>query len=83
MFFDNITHSSSEVPIVYMYKYSLVFADDHGDVVETIAVFDHLPTSIDWECWSNGWEFLGYKLQNRPVLIEYYDIAYPNKNKMS
>ena len=61
------TIAQSQSTIVY--KYSLVFSNG-SDTEKTVAAFDHVPTSIDWQPWRDNWGVLGYTLQGEPQLIQ-------------
>jgi hypothetical protein len=37
-----------------VYKYSLILSNDTGDTEQTIAAFESVPTSIDWQPWLNN-----------------------------
>ncbi|MBW4533700.1 MAG: hypothetical protein KME09_07150 [Pleurocapsa minor HA4230-MV1] len=53
-----------------VYKYSLILSNDTGDTEQTIAAFESVPTSIDWQPWLDNWAILGYTLQGEPQLIK-------------
>ena len=53
-----------------VYKYSLVFSNDTGDTEQTVAAFECVPNSHDWQPWLDNWAVLGYTLQGEPQLIQ-------------
>jgi hypothetical protein len=69
MLLTNIAQSTASLQL-QVYKYSLILSNDTGDTEQTIAAFESVPTSIDWQPWLNNWAVLGYTLQGQPQLIQ-------------
>lgn len=66
-----IAQSKTQVQF-QVYKYSFILSNDTGDIEQSIAAFDRVPTATDWQPWLENWAVLGYTLQSEPQLIESY-----------
>lgn len=64
------TTIAQSIAELQVYKYSLILTNDTGDTEQTIAAFESVPDSRDWQPWLNNWAVLGYTLQGAPQLIQ-------------